>query len=135
MPSEPKVPCPEILWLALRTKRPAYGEGVRQLREAILGLLPDAWGRYGAVILDQRDGKSETAFFAHMDTVHRDDGTQSICWDPDTYVCEVSGGGILGADDGAGCAILAGIDSGTWEYSMIEDAVFSARKEGEKCWA
>lgn len=107
MPSEPKVPCPGILWLALRTKRPAYGDGVQLLREAILGLFPDAMDVDGAVILDRRDGKSETAFFAHMDTMHREEGTQSICWDPATYICEVSGGGILGADDGAGCAILA----------------------------
>lgn len=109
MPSEPKVPCPKILWLALRLKRPAYGEGVRLLRNELMDTFLDAYLVDGAVILDQRDSCSTTAFFAHLDTVHRDDGEQPICWDPATYVCEVSGGGILGADDGAGCAILAGM--------------------------
>lgn len=107
MPSEPLVPCPEILWLALRLRRPAYGQGVDTLRRELLTLFPDARNVDGAVILDRRDGRAETAFFAHLDTVHREDGEQAICWDPATYLCEVSGGGILGADDGAGCAILA----------------------------
>lgn len=62
----------------------------------------------GNLHVDLRKKHTKTLFVAHVDTVHYRAGKQKVIgWD--TGKLRVAGGGVLGADDGAGVAILAGM--------------------------
>ncbi len=53
-----------------------------------------------------RIGESSTLFSCHLDTVEWTGGKQRIEWDQTTQTMRVAGGGILGADDGAGLYLM-----------------------------
>ena len=92
---------------ALSIKRPHNGAGERQLLGMILRSLPaDADWHFdaaGNLHVDMRAGTSTTLFVAHVDTVHRDDGANLIDKTPSVWYAS---GSQLGADDGAGVAML-----------------------------
>lgn len=97
-----------ILTLALGHKRPHGGTGVWALELAIDKLFPGEVERDGCgnMHIDRRsDPKHRTLFVAHLDTVHRADGRNRVNWAVDGWAQAVKGQ-PLGADDGAGVAIL-----------------------------
>ena len=116
-----------ILCTALRTCRPHGGKGVKVLRDAIQGTFPDhasidASGNLWIVT----DPTSKTLFQAHLDSVHRRDGKQAIIWTTASEsIISTPDGYCLGADDGAGCAILAHLIShnvpGTYCFTQGEE--------------
>lgn len=91
----------------LETRRPGGGSGeAHVIREHILPLGASAY-------LDERDevlayvvevGSSQTLFSSHIDTVHSEDGTNDLLVTGD--MVSVRGGGVLGADDGAGMWVM-----------------------------
>ena len=98
------------LWEALRTKRPHNGKGVKQFRKYI----QDTFKGYTQVVDKSdnlwiiTDSKSKTLFQAHMDTVHHSNGSQNLIWtDATESIVYTPDSECLGADDGAGCAMLA----------------------------
>jgi len=77
----------------------------------------------GNLHVDNRFGKSKTLFIAHVDTVHRDTGVNKI---RKTQTHWYADGAPLGADDGAGCAMLMHlIHSGVRGYYIFS--------QGEEC--
>lgn len=97
-----------ILTLAISTKRPHGGLGVLALERAIDALFPGEVERDGAgnMHIDRRaDPTHRTLFVAHLDTVHRGDGRNGVDWTEAGWV-KARKGQPLGADDGAGVAIL-----------------------------
>lgn len=97
-----------ILTLAVSNKRPHGGAGVWALERAIELLFPGEIERDGAgnLHIDRRaDPKHRTLFVAHLDTVHRADGRNKVDWSEAGWV-KARKGQPLGADDGAGVAIL-----------------------------
>lgn len=96
---------------ALTVKRPHGGKGVRRFTEWLHDNLPakhkpkaflDAAGN---LHVDARTKKKHrTLFVAHVDTVHKDDGKNLVKVKGDTW--HAYGGVPLGADDGAGVAML-----------------------------
>lgn len=92
------------------TKRPHGGRGEGAAILLMYDLAPAGARCFidtaGNLHVDLRDNKAHrTLFVAHVDTVHREDG-------PNAFILATDGmyfasGAPLGADDGAGCAILA----------------------------
>ena len=77
----------------------------------------------GNLHVDARGTGSRTLFIAHVDTVHRDTGVNKI---RKTQTHWYADGAPLGADDGAGCAMLMHlIHSGTRGYYIFS--------QGEEC--
>lgn len=77
----------------------------------------------GNLHVDNRFGKSKTLFIAHVDTVHRVTGVNKI---RKTQTHWYADGAPLGADDGAGCAMLMHlIHSGVKGYYIFS--------QGEEC--
>jgi len=77
----------------------------------------------GNLHVDARGTGSRTLFIAHVDTVHRDTGVNKI---KKTQTHWYADGAPLGADDGAGCAMLMHlIHSGTRGYYIFS--------QGEEC--
>lgn len=77
----------------------------------------------GNLHVDARGTGSRTLFIAHVDTVHRDTGVNKI---KKTATHWYANGAPLGADDGAGCAMLMHlIHSGTRGYYIFS--------QGEEC--
>lgn len=77
----------------------------------------------GNLHVDNRFGKSKTLFIAHVDTVHRDTGVNKI---RKTQTHWYADGAPLGADDGAGCAMLMHlIHAGVHGYYIFS--------QGEEC--
>jgi len=102
-----------ILWKALRLKRRDGTKGVLKLREYIQamlknqGIVDDAGNLWLAF---EGEGSSDTLFMAHLDTVHTHGPgvNQQIFYDDDAKRWVSTGGeDVLGADDGAGVAMLA----------------------------
>lgn len=103
-----------LSWM-LSNKRPHESAAERNALGYLLRLLPDnakwTFDATGNLHVDMRehfkDGelvRSRTLFVAHVDTVHRDTGFNKIrMTDCVWYAC----GSQLGADDGAGVALLA----------------------------
>lgn len=99
------------LQYALSRKRPYKGKGEAELRSFVRrtiggsSTIDDA----GNLIIDRRQrkdgGTSRTLFVAHMDTVHRADGRNTFVQDKDKRMLKADGA-PLGADDGAGVAML-----------------------------
>lgn len=77
----------------------------------------------GNLHVDNRFGKSKTLFIAHVDTVHRVTGVNKI---RKTQTHWYADGAPLGADDGAGCAMLMHlIHAGVRGYYIFS--------QGEEC--
>lgn len=93
---------------ALSIKRPHKGLGERVMIDWIIDNLPSGTGYsvdgFGNLHVDLRtDAKHRTLFVSHVDTVHRNDGPNKIRKTKDKWYAS---GDPLGADDGAGIAIL-----------------------------
>jgi hypothetical protein len=77
----------------------------------------------GNLHIDNRGAGSKTLFIAHVDTVHKDTGVNKI---KKTQTHWYADGAPLGADDGAGCAMLMHlIHSGVAGYYIFS--------QGEEC--
>ena len=93
---------------ALSMKRPHNSEGTRRLTDW-LALNAPAHAKMhrdevGNLHIDARQSEANrTLFVAHVDTVHRDEGPNKISKTPTHWRAD---GAPLGADDGAGCAML-----------------------------
>jgi len=91
-------------------KRPAHAEGERVFADWLHTHMPKRshiavhYDKVGNLHVDARtDPTNRTLFIAHMDTVHRETGPNKIRKTQGTWYAD---GACLGADDGAGCAIL-----------------------------
>ncbi len=97
------------LHTALSMKRPHYGDGATEFTLLLWDLLPDHLRNTASVDdcanlhVDNRHGTSKTLFVAHVDTVHHKDGKNKI---RKTKTHWYAKGDVLGADDGAGVALL-----------------------------
>lgn len=94
------------LFKLLRTRRPHYGAGEAQIAAWIAAKFPiTAIDAAGNLHFDLRRNKTnKTLFVAHLDTVHRKDGFNVV--KQDGHIWRADGVEVLGADDGAGVAIL-----------------------------
>ena len=93
---------------ALSIKRPHNTTGSQQMTAWLIEHLPKGQHYHvdaaGNVHVDARKhDKNRTLFVAHVDTVHRVTGPNKIRKTWDTWYAQ---GAPLGADDGAGCAML-----------------------------
>lgn len=97
------------LIFALRLKRPYGGYGEEALARFVESQFEGLTHRddAGNVHLDLRAACSRTLFVAHMDTVHREDGPNKIGLRGNTL--RAKKGKPLGADDGAGVAMLVNL--------------------------
>ena len=115
--------------LALSMKRPHNSEGTRRLTDWLEDNAPAGAqvhrDKAGNLHIDTRKTKNNrTLFTAHVDTVHRDQGPNKIRKTPTSWHAE--GGVPLGADDGAGCAMLMRLlHSGVPAYYLFT--------QGEEC--
>lgn len=98
-----------VLHTALSLKRPHKGIGVHKFMLFLVDTLPKPllhhahFDKCGNLHVDARGGASKTLFVAHVDTVHRQDGKNKIKKNKYSWHAK---GDVLGADDGAGVAIL-----------------------------
>ena len=96
---------------ALSRKRPYKGKGESALRVFVRRTIggSSTIDDVGNLIIDRRQrpdgGTSRTLFVAHMDTVHRQDGRNTFVQDRGNKRLKADGA-PLGADDGAGVAML-----------------------------
>lgn len=95
---------------ALSIKRPSGSASEKYFADWIHTHLPRrshiavSYDAVGNLHVDARqDTLSRTLFVAHMDTVHREEGANRIRKTQGTWYAD---GACLGADDGAGCALL-----------------------------
>ena len=142
---EPKtiLDCPEpILWHLLSTKRPHGSQGIQECMTHIEALAPrgavihrDTWDN---LWIDCR-GKTEskTMFAAHLDTVEArgQEGLNTLLWYHSGWV-DTAAKAILGADDGAGCAMLVSLMMGgtpaLYLFTQGEECGGLAAKEAAK---
>jgi len=97
----------KILFDILRTKRPADSKTEAAVVNEICNFLGDGVEVDDAGNLIYRIGKSRTLFSCHTDTVHQDDGLQSLFIDPIAkHVFADGNADCLGADDGAGMWLM-----------------------------
>jgi len=96
------------LEFALSLKRPHGGTGVNKLCRYIADKVQDHYYYVdfcGNIHVDLRqDPSHQTLFIAHVDTVHKDDGINSFIKTANELRSD--GTSVLGADDGAGVALL-----------------------------
>jgi hypothetical protein len=95
---------------ALSLKRPDGGKGVDTFVDWLWDEIPKSlhttsfFDDYNNLHVDAREvDTNRTLFVAHVDTVHRDDGANKIRKTKSVWYAD---GSQLGADDGAGCAVL-----------------------------
>jgi hypothetical protein len=95
---------------ALSLKRPDGGKGVDTFVDWLWDEIPKSlhttsfFDAYNNLHVDARKvDTNRTLFVAHVDTVHRDDGANKIRKTKSVWYAD---GSQLGADDGAGCAVL-----------------------------
>ena len=94
---------------ALSAKRPHNTVAVSAFTEWLFNNLPPVLKGFtsvdgaGNLHVDNRIAGSRTLFIAHVDTVHRETGANKIRKTKTMWYAE---GAPLGADDGAGCAML-----------------------------
>ena len=98
-----------ILKLALENKRPHGSVGIAKLADALLDIYPNqsSQDNAGNLIVDLRQEGTSTCFMAHLDTVHYEPGVNPVLWGQS--IVKTNGTSVLGADDGAGVALLAGL--------------------------
>jgi hypothetical protein len=111
MPNDTRI-SDDILWHCLRNRRPDKSKAIESL-VAELSSVGDSVGavvtrdKAGNLWIDLRGARPiGTMFQAHLDDVSRAEGQTEIFWG-DAKVISTDGKSILGADDGAGCAMLA----------------------------
>ena len=114
---------------ALSAKRPHNTPAVSDFTEWLFNALPPTLKGFtsvdgaGNLHVDNRIAGSRTLFIAHVDTVHREVGANKI---RKTKAMWFADGAPLGADDGAGCAMLMHmIHSGINGYYIFS--------QGEEC--
>lgn len=93
---------------ALSVKRPHGGKGVTMFEQWLYDHIPAEFDKFfdgcGNLHVDARKApEHRTLFVAHIDTVHRADGANKIRKAHNMWYAD---GDPLGADDGAGCAML-----------------------------
>ena len=93
---------------ALSVKRPHGGKGVTMFEQWLHDHIPAEFDKFfdgcGNLHVDARKApEHRTLFVAHIDTVHRADGANKIRKAHNMWYAD---GDPLGADDGAGCAML-----------------------------
>ena len=95
---------------ALSLKRPDGGKGVATFIDWLWQEVPESlhdvtfFDEFNNLHVDARKADTNrTLFVAHVDTVHKDDGANKIRKTKGVWYAD---GSQLGADDGAGCAIL-----------------------------
>ena len=98
-----------ILKFALENKRPTGSRAIQELCNLLMAIVPEKSSQddYGNVWVDLRGEHSATCFMGHLDTVHQEEGTNPVIWEP--HRAWTGGVSVLGADDGAGVALLAGL--------------------------
>jgi len=98
-----------ILKWVLENKRPDGSEAIQRLCDKLLAIVPDRSCQDGCgnVWVDLRAGVSKTSFMAHLDSVHETPGPNVVLWGDG--IASTGGRSVLGADDGAGVALLAGL--------------------------
>ena len=94
------------LEFALTLKRPHRGNGEKALLQYIADNcgFPSETDPAGNLHIDNTQGGARTLFIAHVDTVHREDGVNIINKAAGKYYAGINA--PLGADDGAGVALL-----------------------------
>lgn len=98
-----------VLHTALSAKRPHKGIGVHKFMLFLVDTLPRPmlhharFDKCGNLHVDARGGASKSLFVAHVDTVHKQDGKNKIRKNKHYWHAK---GDVLGADDGAGVAML-----------------------------
>jgi hypothetical protein len=118
----------ETLLFALSLKRPHGGRGVEKLARHIEALFPGEVRRdaVGNLHLDRRrDASHRTLFVAHIDTVHRRDGRNVVDGSESGWI-KAANGQPLGADDGAGVALLC-------HLAKAGVAAYYVFTQGEEC--
>ena len=105
-----KSPLYKTLARALSMKRPHATRGVEEFTDWLHAHLPKrsyiavSYDEAGNLHVDARiDDTNRTLFVAHVDTVHRECGPNKIRKTQGMWYAD---GACLGADDGAGCALL-----------------------------
>lgn len=99
-----------VLERMLRVKRPHTGKGegaaLAWLHRSVVPFEAKTWiDGIGNLHIDMREhGGNRTLFIAHVDTMHRVDGDNDFTLKDGVYAAK---GDVLGADDGAGVAILS----------------------------
>lgn len=99
-----------VLERMLRVKRPHTGKGegaaLAWLHRSVVPFEAKTWiDGIGNLHIDLREhGGNRTLFIAHVDTMHRVDGDNDFTLKDGVYAAK---GDVLGADDGAGVAILS----------------------------
>ena len=93
---------------ALTTRRPSGGKGEAEFAAWLCNRLPVTMiDTAGNIHVDLRQGPQNTTLFtAHLDTVHWDEGPNTVRVDGDTWRADPESRQCLGADDGAGVALL-----------------------------
>jgi len=104
-----------ILWFALRYLRPDMDPIIWDMCEKIIQLSPP-WAKtlydsFGNLWIDTRRNDESTMFQAHLDTAGATFGYHDIFVDEDGLIY-TDGQSLLGADDGAGCAMIASLMGG-----------------------
>lgn len=101
-----------ILWHLLGTKRPHLSKGIQACMLHIINLAPksaivgrDQWDN---LWIDLRGGKSRTLFAGHLDTVESKEGKNLLYYSKSGLI-STNGRDVLGADDGAGCAMMVSL--------------------------
>ena len=100
----------KTLTRALSIKRPHKGKGVAKLVQWLEASVPKklrkhiSYDKVGNLHIDARtDATHRTLFVAHVDTVHREDGANNFRKTANKWYATDA---VLGADDGAGVAML-----------------------------
>jgi hypothetical protein len=102
-----------ILWYCLRNARPDGSKAIQGLMDRLESLAKSVNGeswrdKFDNLWIDTRENETQsTLFMAHMDTVEQKPGIKEIFYSEDGKMIHTNGKAVLGADDGAGVAILA----------------------------
>lgn len=90
----------------LSAKRPAHSLGEQRWVDTYLMSIPGAEADDFGNVFVQVGASPATLFSAHTDTVHREDGPQTVLIDPHTLTAFKDDNKPLGADDTTGCWLL-----------------------------
>ena len=120
----------KTLHKALHMKRPHNSVGTHEFTDWLVSAVPERlWELVflddcGNIHVDARlDVSHRTLFVAHVDTVHKGTGSNSVKKGKTKWMAD---GSQLGADDGAGCAMLMHL----LEHEVPGYYIFT---QGEEC--
>jgi len=113
MSTEPVIAQDEsILWLALRYARPHKSQAIETLMVKLESIAPIgariSRDQQNNLWIDTRQAATMTMFMAHLDTVASLPGSIPLFMSQDGII-ETDGKNVLGADDGAGVALIASL--------------------------